>query len=800
VLYDREKRLPDCWMKILFVEDDRFLGDSLSKILTAHHYTVDRAAEGETGLEMALQGNYDLIVLDIQLPNLDGISICRRLRMAGKMTPILILTAIDTSERIVDGFDTGADDYVVKPFEPEQLLARIRALCRRGSQPLPAPVLKWGELQLDPTSAIVSYGRKTISVRPKEYSLLELFLRHPQRIFTRDAIIDRLWTSDDCPTEHAVTNLIKDLRQRLKNAGVDENPLETVYGQGYRLKSPSSGKGFETDDTSQESPASEGLEPLHRLEKEFQASLGERIENFQTRIRAIASGEGDRTLIPLTVREAHRLVGSLGTFGYGKGSEIARDLERILSEVGESGQIPSTRLENLVTELLLATASSPSSIAPKLGTVLVVGRKAAAVVESLRLETGDRGKPLETVPDRDHLWQTLGESLPDAIALILTATEREADFQTLSELSDRYGNLPVLVIAEEDRLEDRVRASHCGGKGYLALPVTASRFWSAIADLERVRTPIEARVLIVEDDPLALATLSQLFRERSIEVTGLSDPDRFWQVLTATNPDLLLLDLQMPHFNGIELCRVTRQDPDYADLPIVFVSAHNEPATISAVFAAGADDFIPKPSIASSLVTRSLSHLERARLQKGLTRSHRQQWRKWQRLAYLDPLTQVANRRAFDETLQREWYKCSLSERSLSLLLCDIDHFKLYNDRYGHPAGDICLQKIATALQDCLVSTGDMVARYGGEEFAIILPDTSLNGALAVAERVRIAIAALAIPNDPASGRTQVTVSLGIAGRVPTTHDSPEILVETADQALYTAKKRGRNTYCLYCQ
>jgi diguanylate cyclase (GGDEF)-like protein len=785
-------------MKILLVEDDRYMGESLAKILTAHHYTVERSDDGKTGLELALQGSHDLIVLDIQLPTLDGISICQRLRAAGKTTPILILTALDDNTRVVDGLDTGADDYVVKPFDPEQLLARIRALCRRGSRPLPAPVLIWGELRLDPASAIVTRGGEPIALRPKEYSLLELFLRNPRRIFTRDAIIDRLWTIDDCPTEHAVTNLIKDLRQRLKANGI-EDPIETVYGQGYRLKFPVSRDGKEEREgeipiQTLDGAPRPGGELLQKIEKDFQASIGERISKLQAIVRSILAGETAETV--LAVREAHRLAGSLGTFGYARGSRVARSIDRLLSESEEPRRISGDRLESLLNELLDVTrAPDPANRS----SLLFIGANAADLAEALQSEAKERGKQLQIAADPADAWRVLEQTIPEAIALSIDG-DREKSFQLLARLRERYGQIPVLVVAEEDSLENRARAARAGGAGYLARPFTPARVWSAIAALGRPATPTEARVLIVDDDPLSLAILKALFQERSIEAIDLQDPGAFWQILTATEPDLVLLDLQMPDFTGIELCRVTRQAPEYADLPIVFVSAHDDPATIAGVFAAGADDFISKPLVSGDIVTRVLGHLERSRLQQGLTYSHRQQWRKWKRLAYLDPLTRVANRRAFDETLRAEWRDCLLSRRFLSLLLCDIDHFKDYNDRYGHPAGDVCLQKIAAALQDCLTSATDIVARYGGEEFAVILPNTSLGGALAVADRARQAIADLAIPHDLAPDIQKVTISIGIAGFVPAENDSPDHLVETADQALYTAKNRGRNTYCLYCR
>jgi DNA-binding response OmpR family regulator len=228
-------------MKILLVEDDQAIAAILVANLTAHRYAVDLASDGQLALELLMQWNYDLILLDVLIPKLDGISLCRQLRSQGNQTPILMLTAQNSNENVIIGLDAGADDYVIKPCNPHQLLARIRALLRRGSN-VTAPVLSWGYLCLDPTLMQVSYKQQEITIRPKEYTLLELFLRNPQRIFSRNTIIDRLWSLDQSPTQAAVTTLIKDLRSRLKAAGITEEVIETVHGFGYRLKAALTGE------------------------------------------------------------------------------------------------------------------------------------------------------------------------------------------------------------------------------------------------------------------------------------------------------------------------------------------------------------------------------------------------------------------------------------------------------------------------------------------------------------------------------------------------------------------------------
>ena len=164
-------------MKILLVEDDEQLAGALAEVLIdKQYYTVDTVADGEMGWEFIEAAVYDLIILDIMLPKLDGISLCQRLRQKGNMTPVLMLTARDMSNDRVMGLDAGADDYVVKPFDLPELLARIRALLRRGNINL-LPILEWGDLRLDPNSCQVTYQGQLVNLTPKEYGLLDLLLR-----------------------------------------------------------------------------------------------------------------------------------------------------------------------------------------------------------------------------------------------------------------------------------------------------------------------------------------------------------------------------------------------------------------------------------------------------------------------------------------------------------------------------------------------------------------------------------------------------------------------------------------------
>ena len=221
-------------MKILLIEDDESIVEVLTTILAERNYRVDVARDGQIGWEMAQTQGYDLILLDVGLPKLDGISICRRLRQGGNQVLVMLLTARDTTTDKLFGLDAGADDYVVKPLNLQELTARIRALLRRRGA-IAAPALEWGHLSLDPNTREVTYDGQALQFSHKEYQLLELFLQSPNRVLSRSAIINDVWSLDETPpNEDTVKSHIKSIRRKLNT--VDARDLiETLYGQGYRL-------------------------------------------------------------------------------------------------------------------------------------------------------------------------------------------------------------------------------------------------------------------------------------------------------------------------------------------------------------------------------------------------------------------------------------------------------------------------------------------------------------------------------------------------------------------------------------
>jgi len=228
-------------MRVLIVEDDIQIADMLTEALTNRQYTVDVAQDGEIAWQWIKTLDYDLVLLDVTLPKIDGIRFCHQLRTASGSAnsnttiPVLMLTARDTIADKIIGLDAGADAYMVKPFDIEELMAQVRALLRRGGTSV-RPKLTWGGLSLDPTTYEVTYEGQILNLTRKEYSLLELLLANGRKVLSRPGIIDRLWAIEESPTEEAVKTHIRTLRQKFRNAGAPDDLIETVHGLGYRMK------------------------------------------------------------------------------------------------------------------------------------------------------------------------------------------------------------------------------------------------------------------------------------------------------------------------------------------------------------------------------------------------------------------------------------------------------------------------------------------------------------------------------------------------------------------------------------
>ena len=328
----------------------------------------------------------------------------------------------------------------------------------------------------------------------------------------------------------------------------------------------------------------------------------------------------------------------------------------------------------------------------------------------------------------------------------------------------------------------------------------------------------DAKILIVDDEPAAIQMLRKTLQGMGVLCYAISGQEAL-DLVASDSPDLILLDANMPGMDGYVTCLALQEH--YPDIPVVFVTASGDFAHEIRALEAGASDFITKPINPPVVRARVAMHL-RFKAQSDLLRN----------LSHRDPLTGIANRRALEERLSSEWRRAARHQMPLSLLMLDVDYFKAYNDHYGHIAGDACLERVAEALSQTIGRAEDLVARYGGEEFAALLAGSGPEEALALAEKVRAAVQALAIPHARSSASDWLSVSIGVAsvqpvggaagsaarggagasgeadesvgtgapGEVvkpsaasPSGFQISQELFERADQALYAAKQAGRN-------
>jgi diguanylate cyclase (GGDEF)-like protein len=294
---------------------------------------------------------------------------------------------------------------------------------------------------------------------------------------------------------------------------------------------------------------------------------------------------------------------------------------------------------------------------------------------------------------------------------------------------------------------------------------------------------VNGRILIVDDAMENVQVLYQALRDEQDVLFALDGPTAI-EIARQQMPDLILLDAVMPGMDGYAVCAALRATPEVQDIPIMFVTALNQPEDETRALEAGAVDFISKPFNVAVV---------RARVRTQLT--VKRQADAMRELTLTDALTGVANRRHFNDTLELEWRRCARSGMPLAAIMIDIDHFKRYNDAYGHQAGDLCLQQVAAAMKRCAARPQDLLARYGGEEFSLLLPQEGRAGAPAGARRILDEVDALALPHAASPTSSVVSVSMGVAAIAPGETADPDLLIRSADEQLYRAKQHGRNRY-----
>jgi len=352
---------------------------------------------------------------------------------------------------------------------------------------------------------------------------------------------------------------------------------------------------------------------------------------------------------------------------------------------------------------------------------------------------------------------------------------------------------------------------HKGGTAHVPLQ-KMTRYQSAINPTQENGT-----ILIIDDVPANVGALFDFLKSYGFKILVAEDGASGLQKAEYVAPDLILLDVMMPGLDGFETCQRLKTNPKTKEVPVIFMTALSDTPYTLKGFELGAVDYVTKPIQQEEVLARINAQLMVSGYYKDLKAKNHQlcdindqlQQEIFRRqsaeralekanetlrkLAALDPLTEIANRRVFDEQILKEWQRMSRQSSPLSLIICDVDFFKDYNDTYGHQAGDRCLQKVAKAIGKAAQRSQDVVARYGGEEFVVLAPDIDLPGMVKVAEGIQRKIQDLNLLHESSKVNQHITVSIGVACTIPHHTASSDALLGCADAALYEAKSEGRN-------
>ena len=599
-------------MRILLIDDDEQLMEMLASKLVEQRYAVDIANTGEMGWEFVLLFDFDLVVLDWMLPDMDGVELCQQIRAEGYTMPIMLLTARDRQNDKISGLDAGADDYVVKPFDFDELTARIRALLRREIS-VSSPTLAWGNLKLDPKTHEVYHQQRLLPLTPKEYGMIELFMRHPQQVFSPGAIINNLWAGEDPPGEEAVRTHIKGLRQKLKAVGMAKDTIKTVYGVGYRLRTDDDIKHDRSDEPSSNQGQDKSAN-INQIWLRFKDLAFERLTHVEEIAIALTENEPTEEMHEAK-SSAHKLAGSLGCFGFPQGSKIAKEIELLLDgnpldseEIGRLSSLTKSLREDLQHQPFEETVKDALD---KNISLLIINSSNDNLDRELLEEAERQGMKTQVVSDLTQARTILEQESIDAILHKITFPDGE-DLEFLEQLHQDRFDLPLVAIAQSPQLLDRLNFVRKGGNLFLQHPVEPNIAISAVTELiENLGNA--AKVLIIDDDPQVLLSLKISLEPWGFETTTLDKSTQFWEVLESIEPDILVLDIDMPDLNGIELCQILRSDRYWQYLPVLFLSVHQDEHTQNRAFNIGADDYICKPVTGSVLANRILNRLRRSR-------------------------------------------------------------------------------------------------------------------------------------------------------------------------------------------
>lgn len=522
---------------------------------------------------------------------------------------------------------------------------------------------------------------------------------------------------------------------------------------------------------------------LSALWEKFRDTTFRRVDTVESAALALLEGPLGEEQRRTAEREVHKLAGSVGTFGFAEASRVAREMELLFQGARPLEEAEVLRLSELAVALRReldrphpeaqegGDAAEEGDARPRLLVVSGDAEHAGRVA----LEAEGRSLAARVAAGVPQARTMLARGIPDVVLLDLpSGAAAEEGLRFLRELRTLAPATPVLVLTGDDSFADRIRVARLGGRAFLQKPVPPTQVVDAVLGVLQRSAVSGQRVLAVDDDPHVLLVLRALLEPAGLQVSTLDDPLDFWEALESVRPDILVLDVDMPHVSGVELCRVVRNEPRWSTLPVLFLTGHVDAETVHRVFQAGADDYVSKPFVGPEVLTRIENRLERIRL-------HRL-------LAETDALTGVANRARSEERITHLLRLAVRHRQRFSLAVLDLDDFKKVNDRWGHSTGDEVLRRVGKLLQRSFREE-DVVGRWGGEEFVVGMYGTAKEDGV---QRLADVMERLRESEFTVGEETfRTAFSAGVAEFPGDGADLPA-LYRSADQVLYRAKETGK--------
>jgi diguanylate cyclase (GGDEF)-like protein len=457
--------------------------------------------------------------------------------------------------------------------------------------------------------------------------------------------------------------------------------------------------------------AAQTVSQLVEIWRQYRPATIQRLVSIEAAVAAIVTDTLNDQLRAGAHADAHKLAGSLGTFGLHRASDIARVLEFLFEVRTNFSREETLRLCNLTTELRARIEQGPTDehtrVEPSDVPLLLIVDVDANVTESLSVEAAGQGFRTKQAATLTAAHATIANDRPDLVIVNVSSTYADGNaLEFIETVTCRNPEIVVVALGNRDGFMDRVDVARHGARGFIAEPISHAQAIATTADVFRRTKPRPTRLLAVDDDAQLLEAVRVLLRPINVEVTGLTDPVKFWEVLNEIRPEVVLFDVAMPEVNGIELCRVVRGDARWKHLPILFLTEHTDGFVVQQIFEAGADDYMSKPIVAPELVTRVRNRLERTMLT--------------QKMSDTDAVTGLMTRRKVFDALGDAIHVASERNDPLAVALIRLDRFTPMREQYSPLQMDEVLHTAGDILTSFFRSE-DSVGRWSDGEFLAVM-------------------------------------------------------------------------------